>query len=71
MQCPNCNGFNSKEHYQHFKVPGELHEFDKLGAPIPQPCPINGCFAGIPTPPGTAKYNPVFTVCLDCGNVFW
>ena len=64
MQCPNCNSVNTKDHYQHFKVPGDLHEFDKLGAPIPQPCPINGCFNN------SRPYNPVFSVCLDCGNIF-
>jgi hypothetical protein len=34
-------------------------------APVPQPCPINGCYAAAPPPSGS----PAFTYCLDCGNV--
>ena len=75
-QCPSCQKWKTVTHYHHDAIPPlAAHDFEILnsqppppppipqsGIPVPQPCPIDGCY-------NTAnKGKPVFTYCLDCGN---
>jgi hypothetical protein len=74
---PPCQGFNTMTHYFHIDQSGTPHDFEvpnppppaPIGVPQPQPCPVNGCYTVNQNPPPTEIGNPVFTYCLDCGNV--
>jgi hypothetical protein len=72
MTCTNCESTNSGTHYEHIQG-ATYHPFDVIpsppqgpiaGIPQPQTCPINGCYGNPPA------YPPVFSFCLDCGNIF-
>jgi len=72
VQCTNCGNCNTMTHYFHVaQAPISRHDFDHpndpppaQAGPVAQPCPIDGCYG---TPP---VYPPVFSYCLDCGNLF-
>ena len=71
-QCPSCQKWRTVTHYHHDAIPPvTAHDFEILnpqpppnvsGTPVPQPCPIDGCYNS------TNKGNPAFTYCLDCGH---
>jgi hypothetical protein len=75
---PVCGKWNTVTHYFHTKD-GTPHHFEipnpqppppppppVTSVPQPQPCPIDGCPMLAPNQP---KGNPIFTYCLDCGNI--
>jgi hypothetical protein len=72
VRCTNCDGYNTATHYSH-NYQGQLHVFVTqnlppapavANGPLPQDCPINGCYnAGFPLVlPGPSN-------CLECGNI--
>lgn len=78
VQCQNCQTWNTMTHYFHVNAAGVPHDFEQpsdpaalLTGPVDQSCPIDGCFTEYPNPnpPPAYRGNPVFTLCLDCGNI--
>jgi hypothetical protein len=75
-KCPNCPSWRTVTHYHHDAISNiGAHDFEIMnpppppppptpvsGIPIPQPCPIDGCYII------SNKGNPAFSYCLDCGH---